>query len=225
MAQADLTGYVDREDAEFNSLGSRIRMSRQLNILWHKASSWWFEFYLGIDTRGAVQPPTDEGVHYTPLPYPMIFRMLKLLDLQSNDVFVDIGCGKGRVVCCACRLPIRKVVAIELNGDLLDQAIDNAGKVRGRRAIVDPVQGSAQDHDYTDATVVYLYNPFNARITELVMDKLFLSYTQFPRAIRVVYANPVHETAMEKHGWLMKYDEWPASDFAVFGYPVSFWRS
>jgi predicted RNA methylase len=194
-------------------------------MLWHKLYSLWFEVSLGIDTRGAVAPPTDEGVHYTPLPYPMIFRMLKLLDLKACDVFVDIGCGKGRVVCCACRLPIRRVVALELNGDLLNQTLENVGKMRGRKALIDPVQKSAEDYDYMDATVVYLYNPFNARVTELVMDKLFLAYSQSPHVIRVVYANPVHERVLKKHGWLEKYEEWPASDFAVFGYPVSFWRS
>src|SRR5262249_16705051 len=122
----------------------------QTQILWHKAYSWWYEFYLHIDTRGAVQPLTNEGVHYTPLPYPMIARMLKLLDLTPNDVFVDVGCGKGRVVCCACRLPVKRVVALELNRNLLDQAVENARKVRGRRAPVDPVATSAEEYDYAD---------------------------------------------------------------------------
>src|SRR4051812_36674945 len=94
-------------------------MARRLRILWHQAYSLWYETYLGIDTRGLVRPPTDEGVHYTPLPYPMIARMIDSLALQPDDVFVDIGCGKGRVVCCVCLHEIRKVVALELNGDLL----------------------------------------------------------------------------------------------------------
>jgi len=140
-------------------------------------------------------------------------------------VFVDIGCGKGRVVCCVCRFPIKKVVALELNHDLLDQALSNVERMRGRKALIEPVQKTAEDYEYPDATVVYLYNPFNARITDLVMDRLFRSYSQSPRLVRVVYANPVHETAFERHGWLKKYDEWPASEFPVFGYPVSFWRS
>jgi predicted RNA methylase len=155
----------------------------------------------------------------------MIFRMLKLLDLKESDVFVDIGCGKGRVVCCASRLPIRKVVALELNGKLLTKALDNAMTMRGRRAPIDPVNKSAEEYDYEDATVVYLYNPFNARVTHLVMEKMFLSHSRCPRPIRVVYANPVHEMVLRKHSWLEKYEEWPASDFPAFGRSVSFWRS
>ena len=200
-------------------------MSEQLQILWHKGVSACVEAYLGINTRGAVSAPNDEGVHYTPLPYPLIFKMLAMLELQPHDVFVDIGCGKGRVVCCASRRTVTKVVALELNGDLLAQMRDNVRRLRGRKAPVDAVQRSADEYEFPDVTVAYLYNPFNARLTERVMERLFQSYVTNPRQVRVIYANPVHETAMLKHGWLRKYHEWPASDFPVFGYPVSFWRS
>lgn len=200
-------------------------MNARFKTLWHKLHSLWFEFYLGIDTRGMVAPLTSEGVHYTPLPYPMIFKMLKCLKMKPTDVFVDIGCGKGRVVCCACRLPIKKVVAIELNTVLLAQTVNNVTKVRSRKCSVEPVAISAEQYDYSGATVVYLYNPFNARLTELAMEKLFVSYSKSPRPIQVVYANPVHEHALHRNNWLEKYHEWTASDFPVFGYPVSFWRT
>src|SRR5262245_34945938 len=167
-------------------------MNKVLQILWHRVYSVWFELTLGIDTRGVVGPPNEESVHYTPLPYPMIVRMLKLLELKPNDVFVDIGCGKGRVVCCVCRFPIKRVVALELNPDLLNQTLENIQRMRGRKALIEPVQRTAEDYEYPDATVVYLYNPFNARVTASVMDKLFESHSQSPRIMRVVYANPVH---------------------------------
>jgi SAM-dependent methyltransferase len=200
-------------------------MTRRLTIPWHKAVSWWFERSLGIETRGMVEPPTAEGVHYTPLPYPMIFRMFEQLALDRDDVFVDIGCGKGRVVCCTCRLPIRKVVGIEMNGTLLDKTRDNLNRLRGKQAPVVLVERSAEDYDYADATIAYLYNPFNERITQLVVDRLFESYTSRTRRMQVVYANPVHEHTLRKHDWLEKHTEWPASAFPVFAYAVSFWRT
>jgi hypothetical protein len=198
---------------------------QRLQIILHKAYSWWYEFYFHINTRGAVQPVTAEGVHYTPLPYPMIFRMLRLLDLQPQDVFVDVGCGKGRVVCCACRLRMRTVIALELNHELLNQAMENVAHVRGKVTPVVPAAVSAERYDYSAATVVYLYNPFNERITSLVIEQLYRSYLTTPRTVRVVYANPVHESVLARHGWLEKYEEWPDDEFPVFGYAVSFWRS
>jgi hypothetical protein len=216
---------ADATQAGYNAGSRAITDMRHLQVLWHRAYSWWYEFYLRIETRGAVQPVTHEGVHYTPLPYPMIFRMLRLLDLQPSDVFVDVGCGKGRVVCCVCRVPIRTVVALELNNELLGQALENTARVRGRRTTVVPVALSAESYNYDAATVVYLYNPFNERITRLVLRRLYESYLAVPRPIRVVYANPVHESLLKEHGWLEKYAEWPSDAFPVFGYPVSFWRS
>ncbi len=196
-----------------------------IRLVWHKAVSAWFESYLRIDTRGAVGPTTSEGVHYTPLPYVMIPGIFQAVTLGPGDVFVDVGCGKGRVVCCACRLPVKRVVALELNDSLLQQTLINVSRVRGRRAVVEPVKGSAEQYEFADATVVYLYNPFNGRITESVVDRLFESFSKSPRPMRVAYANPVHETALMKHGWLEKFDEWPADVFPGFGYRVSFWRS
>jgi predicted RNA methylase len=200
-------------------------MTTMYKVLWHRAYSWWCELSLGVKTRGAVGPLTPDGVHYTPLPYPLISRMFEVLQMRPEDVFVDVGCGKGRVVCCAARFPIRKVVAIELNPALVRQLSRNVQHVRGKKAAVEIVERSAEEYDFPDATVVYLYNPFNARLTDLVVQKLFLSFSNRPRPLRIVYANPVHEAVMERHGWLEKYAEWPASDFAVFGYAVTFWRS
>lgn len=200
-------------------------MTRLLQSAWHRALSLWYEAYLGIDTRGAVDSLTAEGVHYTPLPYAMIFRLIDFLSLTPTDVFVDVGCGKGRVTACVCRLPVERVVALELNRALLDKAVVNATRVRGRTAPIEAVHGPAGSYDYHDATVVYLYNPFNERLTSELINRLFASYSERPRPIRVVYANPVHELALVRHGWLQKFAEWPATDFPSFGYPVSFWSS
>jgi 16S rRNA G966 N2-methylase RsmD len=168
---------------------------------------------------------TEGGVHYTPLPYPMIFKMLAQLQLKETDVFVDVGAGKGRVTCCVSRTAIARVVAIEVNEELLQQTIKNGKVVRGRRTSIDPLLISAADYSYSDATVIYLYNPFNGPIVKEVLDSLSRSYYQRPRPMRIVYANPVHEELFDSCEWMMKYDEWPADAFPVFGYRVSFWRN
>jgi precorrin-6B methylase 2 len=203
--------------------GSLISVS--LQGAWQKLSSAVAECWLRIRTTGQVDPLTREGVHYTPLPYVMVFRMLRFLALQSDDVFVDIGCGKGRVLCCACRLPIKRVVGIEQNEELLQISRANLKSVRGACAPVELVHCSAEQYAYNDATVIYLYNPFNERITELVIDALHASYQRARRRMRIVYANPVHEQVMGKHGWLSKRAEWPETDFPGFGYSVSFWET
>jgi tRNA G46 methylase TrmB len=44
----------------------------------------------------------------------------------AEYTFIDVGCGKGRMLLIASELPFRKVVGIELNEDLESRAAKNA---------------------------------------------------------------------------------------------------
>ena len=147
------------------------------------------------------------------------------MSLRPGDVFVDIGCGKGRVVCCACREPIRRVVGIEVNEVLLEVAVDNAARVRGKKAPVEALAVSADEYDYADATAIYLYNPFDRPIMDKVFARVHQSYVRNPRHIQIAYANCLHEQSFQQMDWLTKREEWPASRFPGFGCPISFWSS
>jgi SAM-dependent methyltransferase len=201
-----------------------VRASR-MDIFWQKIRSYAVERYFGIRTTGQASPVSEGGVHYTPLPYQIIFRVLKTLTLGPSDVFVDIGCGKGRVLCCACRTNVGRVVGIEINDVLVRQAVANLESLRGSRGQGQVVSMFAEEYDYSDATVIYLYNPFDEPILRKTLAKIDVSHRNRPRDIRLVYANNVHERPLTELGWLRKYEEWPASDFPGFGYPISFWRA
>jgi SAM-dependent methyltransferase len=192
---------------------------------WQKLHSFAAERYLGIRTTGWTAPINRGGVHYTPLPYQLVFRMLRRAQLGSDDVFIDVGCGKGRVVCCACRYPIRRVVALEVNGRLLAEAMENVSRVKGRKVAVEPVEGPAEEYEFRDASVIYLYNPFDQPTTHQVLGRIRDSYRAHPRHIRIIYANCRHEGALIEGGWLRRCEQWPADRYPGFGYPVSFWES
>ena len=195
------------------------------SALAQKLHSYCVERYLGIHTTGYAASTVQWGVHYTPLPYRAIRQILDRMSLGADDVFVDIGCGKGRVVCCASRLRLRRVVAIEVNEVLLKSTIENAAAVRGRKTPVESLAVSADDYDYADTTAIYLYNPFGRPVMDKVFAKIDLSFKRKPRKIQVAYANCLHEGAFEPLGWLAKREEWPASKFPGFGCPISFWSS
>jgi len=194
-------------------------------VLSQKIYSFCVEHYLRINTTGFAAPTVKFGVHYTPLPYQIIFQILDRLNLREDDVIVDIGCGKGRVLCCACRRRVLKVVGIEVNEKLVNLAKLNSQCVRGRKAAIEIVLIPAEEYDYSEATALYLYNPFGLPVMELVISRLRESYRQKPRAIKIAYANAKHEDSLKKGHWLVKYDEWPAAKFPGFACPISFWRT
>lgn len=195
----------------------------QLGGILQRLNSLWWERVLGIDTTGHVEPTVKWGVHYTALPYQVIHQVLDHLEMAPNDSFVDIGCGKGRVLCCAARRNLHKVVGIEVNPILADDARLNAAGLRGRCSPIEVFTGPAEEFDYSAATVLYLYNPFGVPIMEKVFKALSASYERRPRKIKIAYVNCVHESVLEATGWLGKTAEWPASKFPAFGCPVSFW--
>jgi SAM-dependent methyltransferase len=197
----------------------------RLNQLSQRAYSFVCERYLGIETTGFVAPTVEFAVHYTPLPYRVLRRIFNQLSLGEQDVFVDIGCGKGRVVCCASRFKISRVVAIEINEELLAQTVQNSAKVRNRKTPVEALAMPAEEYHYQDATVIYLYNPFGRPIMDKVFGRIDESFRKRPRKLRVAYVNCLHEDSLRGTGWLQKVQHWPATDFPGFDCPISFWES
>jgi SAM-dependent methyltransferase len=196
-----------------------------LTFFSQRVYSFWWERFLRIDTTGHVAPTVKWGVHYTPLPYQVIRRLLERMQPSSQDTFVDIGCGKGRVLCCAARRPLKKVIGIEVNETLVALARENIRKLRGRRSPVEVVGLGAEQFDYSECTLIYLYNPFDKPIMNLVFDALSETYRRSPRHVMIAYVNCVHEQVLEQTGWLSKLEEWPATMFPAFGCPISFWSS
>ena len=54
----------------------------------------------------------------------LVARMLQALDVRTDQSVLEIGTGTGYVTACLARLA-RKVVSVELDGDLLGQAREN----------------------------------------------------------------------------------------------------
>jgi precorrin-6B methylase 2 len=162
------------------------------------ANAWW-EFALRIRTRGIVPIEHADSVHYATLSYSTIFRILDHLALQQSDVFVDIGCGKGRVLCCAARYPIGQVIGVELSEPLCDVARRNAQRLRRRRTLITVHHSPATDFDYSSATVLFLFDPFGAATLGALLEKIGRDP---PKGLRIAYANPTHDAVFEAQAWL-----------------------
>ena len=164
---------------------------------------------LGIRTfgvrRGLRRPEgaanADSEV-YQSRPYSRIWQFLRPLRFGPTDVFFDIGCGAGRVLCLVARKRISRCVGIELSRTLCDQAFKNAASLRGRRTPVEIVCVDAAFADYDHGTVYFLFNPFGPSTLEEVMKRIYQSIVRNPRNIRIVYLNPIAAHILESCRWL-----------------------
>ncbi|MDA0668233.1 MAG: class I SAM-dependent methyltransferase [Planctomycetota bacterium] len=171
-------------------------------------------------SRGEIAPH-DLGALY----------LLCHLDLQAVDVFLDLGCGKGRVTCMASRSNASRVVGLEQDDALLEIARKNLNRISDVRAQVDFHHGLAQDFDFDTTTVVFLFNPFGADTLRDVLHLLEQSLKRNPRRLRIVYVNPVHEQVLSNADWLSNTHSWPSAAYPEFEIQppnlrlVSFWEA
>jgi cyclopropane fatty-acyl-phospholipid synthase-like methyltransferase len=163
----------------------------------------WSELLLGVSTRGIVDIDHPDSVYYATMPYSDIRKALRLLALQQADVFVDIGSGKGRVLCCAARYQVAKVIGIDLSEPLCTQARANANRLRGRKAPIVVHNVRAQEFDYSRANVFFLFNPFGAETLDQVLTSI-RNHTS-GHAVRFAYAIPVYAAVFGDHNWLERY--------------------
>ncbi len=173
-----------------------------------RLNNLFWEYRLGVSTRGIVDIDNPDSYHYATMFYSTIQKMVRFLNLQPTDVVVDIGSGRGRVLCCAARHPVRKVVGIDLSEELCGDARVNAQRMRERRSPIEVHQGFAQTFDYSTGTAFILFNPFGASTLDAVLTKIHNDVQTASASIRIAYANPLHEDVFKKHRWLQRYEYW-----------------
>src|SRR4030042_1833565 len=80
------------------------------------AGDWW----LNINTRSwrFINPHCTlyaDTVDYETTTHSAIMKVVRIVKPTNNDLVFDLGCGKGRAICHFARLPVRKVVGIEIS--------------------------------------------------------------------------------------------------------------
>jgi predicted RNA methylase len=196
-----------------------------------KVENILYEYRLGISTRGLYAFTSrdwtrEEHIYYGTSPFRGIFQILDSLGLRRADVVVDLGCGKGRVLCCAALYDLEQVIGVEDTEELCQVARANLRRLRRKRTPAVVISGKAEEFDYARGTVFYMFHPFGPNTLRAVLARLGHALEQRLRSIRIVYVNPKHDCVLEEVGWLERYAQWPArapqSRFVT--YPVSFWR-
>jgi trans-aconitate methyltransferase len=173
------------------------------------------EHRLGIRTAGFIPIETLienwKGNHdYAPTSMSSFRKFIDALNLEPDtDVFVDLGCGKGRVLVMAAQYPFKRIEGVEISATLADQARRNIAKACGPREChtIEIWNGSAHLYPLpSDASVIYVFNPFHGAVLERVLEMIHQSLILNPRRIRVIYNNTIHfQKIAANYPWLRAY--------------------
>jgi len=107
--------------------------------------------------------------------------------INDNDVLVDVGCGKGRVINYWLLLNIKnKIYGIEIDNKIAKWTANRLKKYSN----VEIICGDVIQNIPKDASIFYLFNPFNGLILEKF--KNILEETFQNPGIKIVYYNPQH---------------------------------
>lgn len=179
------------------------------------------DFLLNISTCGTAAIDRPGAVYYATIAYPVIRDVLRRLDLGPSDIFVDVGCGKGRVLCLAAQHQMTRVIGVEYSAELARMARENARRVRHRRTPVEVAAMPAEEFDYSSATALYFFNPFEAEILDVVLAKIHVDRGTRPLRLAFVMESPAQEAVFQKHTWLQRADTWLSSA----GHPCSLYTN
>ena len=160
----------------------------------------WRERLLGV-LHSAYQP-TD----------PAAFReMMAALPIQFDQFsFVDLGSGKGRTLLLASEYPFRRIVGVELLPALHHIAQENLARYKSEAQkcfALEAVCCDAIDYSFpAEPLLLYLFNPLPESGLRRVMANLERSLRAHPRAVYVLYHNPVLEHVLNESAAFTKRD-------------------
>ncbi|MBL7933038.1 MAG: class I SAM-dependent methyltransferase [Bacteroidia bacterium] len=119
---------------------------------------------------------SSEYYHYQGASYKVLLTIFRDVILETRDFhFVDIGCGKGRAVLVAEFCGYNKLSGIDLDAQLINDAIENLKtfKLKRPESQIDFICENALDFDYPDVpTVYFLFNPFSEAILSKVLKRI-----------------------------------------------------
>jgi predicted RNA methylase len=178
-----------------------IRQQGIVPIVRRNLWRWWWnriEKKHSLDNGGSIDGAelgvAEDGFGYQPIDAHSFHLAFSKLDIDwSKSVFADYGCGKGRAVLLAARRPFRKVLGVEISTELCQIAEAN---VEAAKSLIVADDVEIIDTDATtfsppsDLNVVFMYNPFDANIVQLVLEQLRESLAAHPRELTIIYALP-----------------------------------
>jgi SAM-dependent methyltransferase len=146
---------------------------------------------------------------YQPTEPALFQEMMASLPIEFDQfTFIDLGSGKGRTLLMASEYPFRKIVGVELIAELHRAAEENIREYRSptqRCSQIEAVCADASEFVFPDTPLVlYLFNPLPQAGLRRVMASLDRNLNAHPRAVYVLYHNPLLERVLNGSAGLTK---------------------
>jgi hypothetical protein len=177
---------------------SGLTVAAQRRLAWWITRARWtmFDVLHGVDTGVGVadtvvaDPPGN--LPYAPTPWTVLPRVLRLASLPVQGCsFVDIGCGKGKVLLSALQYPFTHIRGVDFSSPLCRVAERNLATARLLRRRCDDVRvvnADATEYVIPDGPgILFFANPFTDDIMAKVLGNIMTSYRVSPRPLYLIF--------------------------------------
>ncbi len=207
-----------------------------LRYLWHNVTATrylWdrlFDLRYGTDTYAPLEVNKlgvtgDNLWHasaYHPARAATFISLMKVLKLPPTYGFVDLGCGKERVLLMAAQFGFRVIRGVEFSSVLCKIARCNVEKyirfVPAASVISVHLADITEYELHADEHVYFIFNAFD----NIVIDKLIMRFQRslelHPRPLYVIYNNPIYKSAWDASELFQTHHEYtfPNDRIAVY---------
>jgi hypothetical protein len=170
-----------------------------------------FDRRFGVDTTESSLPDDLRirsaskkwGVHYWPTPENQFRNMLQCVQADLRGyVFVDMGAGKGLGLLMASEYPFKKIIGVEYSEALAAIAQKNIAAYDSQTQQCQDLTCLCADAiDFRlppEPTVLYFYNPFQAKVMDRVIKNIERSLRDQPRDLWIIYYIPWEHRKFER---------------------------
>lgn len=170
-----------------------------------------FDERFGVDTEGYEPLTVDEvppeaaasvelATPYQPTHELVLADVFEQLPRGfESATFVDLGCGRGRALVAAARLPFARIVGVELSERHADIARDNVARFVERHsdavrcAAIDVVCGDASTFALPDGPLyLFAFNPFPSETLASIVEQAVRQASDRRRSITLATVNVEH---------------------------------
>jgi SAM-dependent methyltransferase len=190
-----------RHSIASSGLGRTLADIVAQKVAYRPADDHSFDRKYGTETSGSREPSElgiadpalrEKAILYLPSPASVTRWMLQNVGIEhARCSFVDLGCGKGRVLLVASEFPFARIVGVDISTDLCAVARRNAETFqpptrRCRDIQVENVDATTFEFPEGDL-LIHLYHPFSPELTYRILERLGASLRERPRRVVVAY--------------------------------------
>jgi SAM-dependent methyltransferase len=201
--------YIYKAFHFFARHGMRKTLDRSVIVIRRRVVArfmdWKYDRRFGIHTGGDVNYSRNSGdpllrsaLDYQATPSEAFDKIMHSVGcLTAPFTFIDVGCGKGRVLLMASQHQFKRVIGVEFNSELVRIAEMNAAKFQNRsdcQSPIDVVCEDAAQYQFPDENaVIYFFNPFKQEIMSEVLKNIRAS-ARTTRHRYIIYHKAVLES-------------------------------